>query len=388
MMAGRACLTPTQITDIAHELRAPLGGIEAMVGLLEASMLDADQARIVAALRASLTHLREIAGAVLGAAGEEAATRDLGAVLAEIEVAASARAHHKGLAFRLHVAEDAVLAASVEPVALRQVLENLIDNAFRLTEAGAVDLLVSLISPERIGFRLVDDGPGLGADDAARMIRLGGRIEGHAGGAGIGLSIAGRIVAARGGVLSGGPAGEGRGAAFRFDWPEAVQDVSVQDFSVQDVSVQDNPAAETPVAAMPCAPAFAGKARGGKGTCLIVDDHPASRLVLRTILAAAGYACLEATRPEEAVALIAARRPDFILTDLHMPGGGGMALIAQVAAMALHPRPLLFIVSGDEPDIAPSLSDVVDGVIRKPITVRAVLEPLARLARDAQTCAA
>lgn len=349
-------ITAQQIREIAHELRAPLGGIEAMVEMLEGSALDADQARMVVALKASAAHLRSIAGAVLGASGRNdsapapAARRPLGVVLAEIEVAAQARARSRGLTFTLHGADEAMRNVLVEAVELRQVLENLIDNAFRLTTRGGVDLYVSRTSAGRIGFHLVDDGPGLQALDAARLIRSGGGIEGRAGGAGIGLSIAGRIVAERGGALSGGPAGEGRGAAFTFDWPDE------------------------PVST--------------KGTCLIVDDHPASRLVLKTILSAAGYRCLEAARPEEALTVIATSRPDVVLTDLNMPDGGGMALIGRIAGMARPHRPRLLVVSADDLDPAEPLSGEVDGAIRKPITVRAVLEAMVRLEHRSETCAA
>ncbi|OYU46932.1 MAG: hypothetical protein CFE31_19000 [Rhizobiales bacterium PAR1] len=360
-MSASDSLTARQIREIAHELRAPLGGIEAMVEMLEGSALDADQARMVVALKASVAHLRGIAGAVLGAPGwneaapASAARRPLGAVLAEIEAAGQARARSKGLSFAIHGADETLRNVLVESMELRQVLENLVDNAFRLTTRGGVDLYVSRASAGRIGFHLVDDGPGLQALDAARLIRSGGGIEGRSGGAGIGLSIAGRLVAERGGALSGGPAGEGRGAAFTFDWP-------------------DEPASS-------------------KGTCLIVDDHPASRLVLKTILGAAGYRCLEAGRPEEALTVIAASSPEIVLTDLNMPEGGGMALIAEIAAISTRQRPRLLVVSADDLDPAEPLSREVDGAIRKPITVRAVLEAMVKLERrpenpGSETCAA
>lgn len=360
-MSASDSLTARQIREIAHELRAPLGGIEAMVEMLESSALDADQAQMVVALKASVAHLRGIAGAVLGAPGRNdaapapVARRPLGAVLAEIEASGQARARSKGLSFAIHGADEALRHVLVEPMELRQVLENLIDNAFRLTAEGGVDLYVSRSSAGRIGFHLVDDGPGLQALDAARLIRSGGSIEGRAGGAGIGLSIAGRLVATRGGALSGGPAGAGRGAAFTFDWPDE------------------------PVAT--------------RGTCLIVDDHPASRLVLKTILGAAGYRCLEAAGPEEAMAAIAASRPDVVLTDLNMPEGGGMALIARITEVVRAQRPRLLVVSADDLDPAEPLSREVDGAIRKPITVRAVLEAMVALERrpenlGSETCAA
>lgn len=352
-MPGTAPLTPRAIAEIAHELRSPLGGIEAMVEMLAASPLDANQARMIGALKASVAHLRAIADGVLGGdvhrpAGTQ--SRPLGEVLAVFELASAARAQAAGLTFRLVVTDDSVRGAVVMEASLRQVLENLIDNAMRLTPAGLVELTVSRQPGGRIGFRLTDSGPGLSGEEALRLIRDGGGIAGRAGGAGIGLTIAGRLVADEGGTLTGGPAETGRGAAFAFDWPDSRI--------------------------------------GQKGDCLIVDDHPASRLVLKTILGSVGYRCLEAGGVEEALALIAARQPRVVLTDLNMPGGDGTLLIERIGVMPAALRPRLLVVSADEIQPDHPLRAWIDGAIRKPVAVRAVLEAMAKVAQADETRAA
>lgn len=352
-MPGTTPLTPRAIAEIAHELRSPLGGIEAMVEMLAASPLDADQVRMIGALKASVAHLRVIADGVLGGNGHRPAgmpSRPLGEVLAAFELASAARAQAAGLTFRLVVADDSVRGAIVTEAPLRQVLENLVDNAVRLTPAGLVELVVSGQPGGRLEFRLTDAGPGLSGEEAARLIRDGGGIAGRVGGAGIGLTIAGRLVAEEGGTLTGGPAEAGQGAAFAFDWP--------------DVRL------------------------GRKGECLIVDDHPASRLVLKTILGSVGYRCLEAGGVEEALALIVARQPRVVLTDLNMPGGDGTLLIERIGAMPATLRPRLIVVSADEIQPDNPLQAWIDGAIRKPIAVRAVLEAMAKVAQADETRAA
>lgn len=345
-MSGTTTLTPRAIAEIAHELRSPLGGIEAMVEMLAAGPLDADQARMIGALKASVAHLRAIADGVLGGnihrpAGT--ASRPLGEVLAAFEQASTARAHAAGLEFRLVVTDESVLSAVVTEAPLRQVLENLIDNAMRLTPTGLVELTVSRQPGGRIGFRLTDSGPGLSGEEATRLIRDGGGIAGRAGGAGIGLTIAGRLVAEEGGTLTGGPAETGQGAAFTFDWPDV-------------------------------------RMGGQKGECLIVDDHPASRLVMKTILGSVGYRCLEAGGVEEALSLIASHQLRVVLTDLNMPDGGGAMLIARIGGMSARLRPKLIVVSADELQPDDPLQARIDGAIRKPVAVRAVLEVMAKVA--------
>lgn len=341
-----------RLAEIAHELRAPLGGFDAMLDMLGTTALDEGQLRILAALKASAAHLRGIANEILGApagapAGESAS---LGALLATLDTASTARARPRGLAFAVELAESRLQSAEIEAGPLRQVLENLIDNAFRLTEAGRITLQVARGAAGRIVFTLTDDGPGLSAETAERLIRQGGGIEGRAGGAGIGLTISGRIVAERGGRLTGGPRPEGRGAAFSFDWPDG----------------------RAPVASNP------------RGACLVVDDHPASRLVLKTILAASGRACLEAASAAEALRVIAERRPSLVLTDMNMPGGGA-ALARGIAALPEAARPAILVVSADEIEPGDALHALIDGAIRKPVAVRAVLEAVAAIEAARET---
>ncbi|MFN3482460.1 MAG: hybrid sensor histidine kinase/response regulator [Rhabdaerophilum calidifontis] len=340
-MAEESEQSGRRLAEIAHELRSPLGGVEAMIALLGAGPLDPGQRRIVEALAASCRHLRAIANAILDPGAEPpAGERPLGALLDDLRLASEARARARGLDFALTGLTPALAARSVEAVPLRQVLENLLDNAFRLTEAGGITLALDERADGRLMFAVSDSGPGLTEAVAARLIAKGGRIEGRSGGAGIGLSIAGGIVAAHGGRLTGGPGPRG-GARFAFDWPGSR-------------------------------PAMAA----GSGFCLIVDDHPAARRVLVTILEAAGHACCEAASVEAASEIIARARPAVVLTDLQMPDGGGRTLIARIARLPRSSRPRIIVVSAEVLAPEDPLAAEIDAMVVKPIEVRAVLAAL------------
>lgn len=329
------------LRETAHELRAPLGGIEAMIEMLSRTPLDAEQARIVEALAASAAHLRAIANEVLGQPANPGPAHVADPCLETLATSCRARAQARGLEFRLALVDPEICHAADDPRRLRQVIENLVDNAFRLTDRGHVEVMILRASKNRMRVSVADTGPGLSAEDAERLIREGGGLPGRAGGAGIGLGIAGRMVASHGGVLQGGPA-PGGGASFTFDWPL--------------VETANGP------------------------LVLIVDDHVASRSVLATILGAAGYATVEAASAEAAIAAVAARRPAVVMTDLRMPEGGGEHLIQTVAAMPEGDRPRVIIVSADQVDPSNPLTPIVDAVIRKPISVRGVLEAVAAVA--------
>lgn len=331
--------SPTRIREVLHELRAPLGGVKAMVEMLGAGELTPRQREIVLALEASADHLRAIADSVLGGAEDSArqTPRPLRAFLEAISFPARMRAQANGVKFTLHLEDEGLAALEIGTPALRQVLENLIDNALRLSQ-GEVMLVVARRSEARLQFAVFDHGPGLTMEEAERLIREGGAIQGRPGGAGIGLSISGRIVAEHGGRLEGGPGEAGEGACLTFDWPDGQGFVSPEGVA-----------------------------------CLVVDDHPASRLVMRTILSSAGYHVLEAADPREALTLFERHKPALVLSDLNMPNGGGQGLIFRLATLVPDMRPQLIVVSADEVSIEDPLFSVIDGQVKKPISVDSVL---------------
>ncbi len=63
---------------------------------------------------------------------------------------------------------------------------------------------------------------------------------------------------------------------------------------------------------------------------LVVDDSGTMRRSLVMTLQMAGYRVTEAPCAEDALTQIAQHRPDIVLTDIVMPGMGGLALIGQV----------------------------------------------------------
>ncbi|HRE21793.1 MAG TPA: hybrid sensor histidine kinase/response regulator [Rhabdaerophilum sp.] len=352
--------SPVSLSELAHELRAPLGGIDAMVEMLEASDLDSGQAGMVEALKASHAHLRAIANRILdahgsrgdiGAADQIGARPALPAFLALFAPSVQARCRARDIDFIVvnEAGEDGILID--DPVGLRQVLENLCDNATRLTSAGAVTLTIVREAQPRLAFAVTDTGPGLSEAEAARLIREGGRVTGRKGGAGLGLSIAGRIVAGHGGVLCGGPGPNGTGARFAFTWPIHG----------------------------------AGKL---SPDCLIVDDHPASRLVMGTILKAAGYRCMDVPDPESALAAVRDFAPRIVLTDINMPNGDGRELARALRRLDGSIRPEVIAVSADDVDLAAPENAAFSAAVLKPITVRAVLDAVRAVATEREDKAA
>ncbi|WP_199545829.1 response regulator transcription factor [Streptomyces sp. N35] len=102
-------------------------------------------------------------------------------------------------------------------------------------------------------------------------------------------------------------------------------------------------------------------------TLLIVDDHPVVRDGLRGMfLSAPGFEVLgEASTGEEAVALTAGLDPDVVLMDLRMPGGGGVAAIAELARTGARAKVLVLTTYDTDSDTLPAIEAGATGYLLK-----------------------
>jgi DNA-binding response OmpR family regulator len=84
---------------------------------------------------------------------------------------------------------------------------------------------------------------------------------------------------------------------------------------------------------------------------LIVEDDPMLREVLVYHCTHQGLTVLEATDGRSAFAHIQNERPDLVLSDINMKGGGGLELMSRLAALPT-PKPRLILMAGSEDDIS------------------------------------
>jgi DNA-binding NarL/FixJ family response regulator len=101
---------------------------------------------------------------------------------------------------------------------------------------------------------------------------------------------------------------------------------------------------------------------------VIVDDHRIFRTGVRAELGDMVEVRGEAGTVDEAVRLIADTRPDVVLLDVHMPGGGGVEVIREVAAARPDQRFLALSVSDAAEDVISVIRAGARGYVTKTIT--------------------
>ena len=107
---------------------------------------------------------------------------------------------------------------------------------------------------------------------------------------------------------------------------------------------------------------------------LVVDDEPDICDVLRIIFEMSGHSIETANSGNDAYAKILKKKPDVLVTDIRMDNGGGVELIEKVDALDLKPRPVIFVISGNDDVHATDLEKLqIDGFLQKPISASGLI---------------
>ncbi|MEK9659621.1 MAG: ATP-binding protein [Chloroflexota bacterium] len=225
------------VTNVSHELRSPLASVKAMVETLEAGALERPDVahdflgRInadVDRMTAMVEELLELARVESGAIMLEREPVDTGALLADVAVSFQARAEAAGV-WLVVEPEEHLPPADADPSRLRQVLENLVDNALRFTPAGGRITLRARwggmsadAGPGVVRLEVADTGTGIAPQHLPHVFERFYKADRSRrdGGTGLGLAIVRHLVAAHGGTV-GVESREGEGARLTVQLPAA-----------------------------------------------------------------------------------------------------------------------------------------------------------------------
>jgi signal transduction histidine kinase/CheY-like chemotaxis protein len=249
-----------------------------------------------------------------------------------------------------------------DPDRMLQVLVNLLNNAAKFTEHGAVTLRAE-IAEGLASFEVEDTGKGIPQDqldsifDKFHKVEESDTKENKPSGTGLGLSICKQIVNHyRGRIWADSE--PGKGSAFRIQMPTGPEAPPPEQ------ALGEQPAA-------PCAPLI-----------LVVDDDDSIRCFFRQTLEDAGYRAEEAASGEEALERAKKLKPDLIVMDLRMPGMGGEKAIQRLRDDPGLSCPSILVTSV----LADARTHGADAQLAKPVDPETFLEAVDGLLRSRQTC--
>ncbi len=311
------------LANMSHELRTPLNSIIGFSRILIRKIGDdipERQARNLRLVHESGQHLLELVNDILDIERIEAGMvtvredeADVVALARDVITKLKPAAQDKGLELHSELPNRNVMMRT-DPVRLRQVLDNLVNNSIKYSDKGTITLRV-LVRPsearDQVLFVVDDEGIGISKEDQESIFDAFRQVDGGAtraqGGVGLGLHLVQRIT----NLLGGEVALEselGEGSTFTVSLPAA--------------HIVRESETTTPVSDFP--------PEGEGPLVLIIDDNEAVIEVMKSELVDAGYRVHAALDGETGLAKAAEIRPDVILLDIVMPNLDGWGVLRRL----------------------------------------------------------
>lgn len=308
---------------MSHEIRTPMSGVLGLLEMLAHTPLQEDQRSQLRDAEAAAQALHRMLDDILDYAKIEAGALHLDPLplplrplLEGVRRHFSADADERGLVLEVFIAPELATVHEVDGIRLRQVLHNLLENAFRFTSRGGVTLQVDVLDDpvpglQSIRLRVIDTGTGMGAAQlqalqkglaagATGMADEGGRT-------GLGLGICQRLVQLMGGTLVIRSAlGTGTEVDVQLALPVA-SDADLTALLSGAQAVQPLPAALRSL------------------RVLVVEDHPTAMAMMAWRMQQLGVEHAVAGNGREALDLLTAAPFDLVITDCRMPVMDGYA---------------------------------------------------------------
>ena len=357
------------LSRMSHELRTPMNavvGLTDLTGMMEG--VPEDVRDNLDKLRASAHYMLDLINDILDMSRIDSGKLSLASepfsldgMLGEIQAMMGPEAQRRGLAYTL---EKEIVHSGVtgDGIRLRQVLTNLLSNAFKFTPAGGTVLL--RVTEEEIGgayvftFRVIDSGVGIAPEDQKRIFESFeqvGNSRSKSQGTGLGLPISGSIVKMMGGTLEV-RSEPGRGSEFRFAVALPPGEPGEELKKVPDGLM-------------------GGKLLDGVNI-LLVEDNDLNAEIAARLLEIQGAEVTRSVNGRQAVERFAGSRPGefrVILMDIQMPEMNGLEAARTIRALARPDAAAIPIVAMTantfQEDVDAAAAAGMDGFLPKPLDV-------------------
>ena len=312
------------LANMSHELRTPLNGLMGMLQLLETTTLTEEQQEFIGIALDGSRSLTRVVEDILNYTSLERKTQNnlevpfqLEEFLQEIMRLHQAAAAHKNLSLSVHKDHSLPNRLIGDRFKLKQVLGNLLGNAVKFTETGAVNLLVKEEKGEtspgriRIQFQVKDTGIGIDPEKLDYIFQQFSQAdESHTrkyGGLGLGLAVAREQAAVLGGMITADSI-PGKGSTFTLTCEMGTcQGGLGQDQVCLDITKPTSGDIYLP------------NNKPEKIRVLVVDDDYASRVMAQLYLKSMGCQVDTATQGKDALEMVGRNSYHLILMDCQMP---------------------------------------------------------------------
>jgi CheY-like chemotaxis protein/signal transduction histidine kinase/HAMP domain-containing protein len=387
------------LANMSHELRTPLNSMLLLSHLLaenEGRNLTAKQVEFAKTIHGAGTDLLDLINQVLDLAKIESGRQDI--VLEDVPIRElfdrlarlfRPTAHSKGLRFELEIADGLPEVVTTDRQRLERILVNLIGNALKFTELGAVTLHAyrpraedasassGVTSAGRIALSVSDTGIGIPRAAQERIFapfeQADAGVQRRYSGTGLGLAIARESALLLGGDLVV-ESTVGVGSTFTcyvpLRPPAGAGEPTVHTAGASaPPSSKNAPVADDRDSVIP-----------GEAYLLVVEDDSVFAEQLVELIRGRRLKAVVVSSGSEALRIARLKRPRGIILDVNLPDTDGWSVMEELKRdPATRSVPVHFISGADAPERAMSLGAV--GYLRKPASKREVVEAIRTLMR-------
>ena len=315
------------LSNMSHELRTPLNSVIALSGVLTRRLVHTippEEYSYLEVIERNGKNLLDLINNILDLSRIEAGREELcfssfsvAEWVGDIVAMLDPLARDKNITLTNRVTEDLAPLTS-DPVKCRHILQNLVGNALKFTEAGSVEITARQLTDE-LQVTVRDTGIGIAPNSITHIFdefrQADDSTSRKYGGTGLGLAIAKKYAHLLGGDITV-ESTPGMGSSFTLHLPQvAAWSVIAQPVETAGVNA-------------PAAAPLASPARGQR--LLLVEDNDPAIIQLTDILHSQGYQVQVARDGREALALIEQSVPDAMILDLMMPEVDGFQVLKAI----------------------------------------------------------
>lgn len=316
------------LAQMSHEIRTPMNGVLGISELMGKTDLNEQQQKYNRIIHSSGKLLLQVIDDVLDYSKIQAGKMTLEKIqfdprelCVEMRQIFLAKFEEKGLAFKVDVDDGVPEYLIGDPTRIRQVLFNLVNNAFKFTTKGSITLsLKKAAAPNRYRFSVKDSGVGISESGQRNLFmpyyQTSKSITRKYGGTGLGLSICKQLCELMDGEIAC-TSKEGEGSTFWFDLPFSTElEKPVEKQTETDKAGHEEEAQN----AVRCL------------HILIAEDNPVNQIVAQGMLSNLGHTFQSVTNGREAVNMIKAGQSkfDLVLMDCDMPELDGISATREI----------------------------------------------------------
>ncbi len=367
------------LANMGHEIRTPLNALLGMTQVLRRKPLDPEVQNSISIMSEFGQMLLAIVNDVLDLSKMDAGKMRIAvsrtsvqSLLKELSNAWEPKIQEKGLTLEI-ASPGAIPAVLIDPMRVRQCLNNLVSNAVKFTDDGKVSVRTYYDDAvQTLTFEVEDTGVGIPPEHIDKLFEAFEQEDDSTvrrfGGTGLGLSIVRTLTELMGGAvrLDSEP-GKGTTAILTLSAPMADDAPEAQTLTAPDGVLEDT----------------STRALDGPMKFLVVDDHLVNRMIISAFLASDDTEIVEANSASAALEILEADPQfDCILLDNRMPVMDGADLINIIRSSEAGYKDIKIIfITADamEGDKEKYLNLGADGYVSKPIIREDLINEILRL---------